>query len=572
MLFQGLLLTNLVLVSTLALVGWRNRSTPSARTFALLEGVSALWVGLTLVGLELPESGGRLRVWGMTTGLSLVVVLLWFAFILRYTGRDRWLRSRRFGVVAGPLLAGAAVYWVAPRFRPLAGELDQSSTAAGTIVDSSIGMLGAVLGGYVYVLFFVGLYLVIKTVVEGPNNLVGQALAFLLGTVVTVIAGVGEVAGVPVAGYPLTQSALGVQALFWGYAVFGEQFLQARPGTARVGERAVFDELDDGILLVGNDGTVARVNPTARRYLGEDPVGSTVDTVLERMDASGFDDLPTQFEQRGRCYQAKVSAVTDWRGESVGQALVIRDVTGLIRRQQRLEVLNRIMRHNLRNDMTVIRGCANRIRGSVNGEVADMSSTIERKADGLLTISEKAVEIDRVLEHEPDPEPVDLERFLRRRVEPLADRYPDATLEMSVGPVGLRTVPRLLSLVVEEAVENALAHAGDAPLVSIEASTDGDGARIDVADDGDGIPELEVAAVTAGQETNLEHATSLGLWLIRWGTQALGGEAEFETSADGTTVRLRIPNLDPTSDGTSTGRVETGVGDRATGTARSTDG
>ena len=220
--------------------------------------------------------------------------------------------------------------------------------------------------------------------------------------------------------------------------------------------------------------------------------------------------------------------------------------------------------------MTVIRGCANRIRGSVNGEVADMSSTIERKADGLLTISEKAVEIDRMLEHEPDPEPVDLERFLRRRIEPLADRYPDATLEVSVGPVGLRTVPRLLSLVVEEAVENALAHAGDAPLVSIEASTDGDGALVDVADDGDGIPELEVAAVTSGRETDLEHATSLGLWLIRWGTQALGGEAEFDTSEEGSTVTLRLPDLAAAGNGTPTDGVATGPEGRAVGGGRST--
>jgi hypothetical protein len=67
------------------------------------------------------------------------------------------------------------------------------------------------------------------------------------------------------------------------------------------------------------------------------------------------------------------------------------------------------MRHNLRDDMTVVRGCANQIRGSVNGDVADMSSTIVRKADGSLTISEKAVEIDRMLEHESDPEEIDIE-------------------------------------------------------------------------------------------------------------------------------------------------------------------
>jgi len=358
--------------------------------------------------------------------------------------------------------------------------------------------------------------------------------------------------------------------VLWGYAVFGYQFLTEVPAVARIGERAVFDEIEDGILVVDDAGTVARANPRARSYLGTNPVGGSIGAVLDRLDATSLDDLPTRFQRQGRNYRVKSSDVRSWRGEPIGHTPVIRDVTGLSRRQQRLEVLNRIMRHNLRDDMTVVRGCANQIRGSVNGDVADMSSTIVRKADGLLTISEKAVEIDRMLEHESDPEEIDIEPFLQRRVEPMADRYPDATLEVTVDAVELRTVSRLLSMVVEEAIENALRHAGDAPVVSVGASTEGDGVRIEVTDDGDGIPELEVAAVTSGRETDLEHATSLGLWLIHWGTQALGGEAEFDTSEEGSTVTLRLPDLAAAGNGTPTDGVATGPEGRAVGGGRST--
>ncbi|PSQ41556.1 hypothetical protein BRD14_06135 [Halobacteriales archaeon SW_5_68_122] len=98
MLTRLVLASSLFLLCGLAIVGWRNRSDPGAGVFGLLEAVSAVWVALTVVGLSLPPGVARLRVWGATTALSLLVVLLWMAFILRYTGRDRWLRPTRFGV------------------------------------------------------------------------------------------------------------------------------------------------------------------------------------------------------------------------------------------------------------------------------------------------------------------------------------------------------------------------------------------------------------------------------------------------------------------------------------------
>lgn len=38
----------------------------------------------------------------------------------------------------------------------------------------------------------------------------------------------------------------------------------------------------------------------------------------------------------------------------------------------------------------------------------------------------------------------------------------------------------------------------------------------------------------------LEHGSGLGLWLVKWGTERLGGQIEF-TVEDGTTAILRLP-------------------------------
>jgi len=555
---QVLLGVNVCLLLGLAVVGWRNRTTVAARSFAVLQAVSAVWAALTVVGLWLPPGAARLSVWGVTTGTSLVVVTLWFGFILSYTGREDWLTVRRGGVVAAPLIAGGAVYGLAPSWSLLAGETEQATIAAGTVVVSSVGPVGAVLGAYVYAVFLVGLALVVRTVLEGDGLFAGQAIALVLGTLVTVLASAGAIAGVPVDGYPLTQVALGGQSLFWGYAVFRQQFLALVPGVARIGERVVFGELDDGVLVVDSDGTVLRANPRARAFLGHDAdglVGASVDDLLDRMRASSIADLPARFQRQGRTYRATASTVTNWRGDDVGRALVIRDVTDLVERQQRLQVLNRVLRHNVRNDVNVLLGVADRLRQHHDPAVTALGETVARETDGLESISTKVVEIERLFDRTTVVETVDLPALVEDVTTPLADRHPDATVATAVAVDELRTDRWLLSVVLEELVENALLHAGDAPRVNVEATRSGDDVRIAVSDDGPGIPEIEVDTIRSGEETDLQHATGLGLWLVYWGTRTLGGDVEIVTSDEGSTVALSLADRrDGREDGAAAAR------------------
>jgi len=549
-------LTSTVLVATaglllcLAVVGWRNRSVPSARSFAALEAVSAVWVGLVLVGLQLPAGRERLAVWGLATGGSLVTVALWLGFILIYTGREEWVRPRRFSALVAPLTAGATAYAVAPSWSPLVARTEQRTLSVGTVVEASVGTVGGVLGIYVYAVFLAGLALVVVTVLRGSELFAGQATALVLGTLVTVLASAGELVGVPVSGYPLTEVALGGQSLFWGYAVFRQQFLALVPGVARIGERAAFEELDDGVLVVGGDGTVIRANPRARSYLGAERgklVGTAVRTVLGRMEAAALADLPTRFRRQGRTYQATVSAVTNWEGDPVGRVVAIRDVTGLVRRQQRLQVLNRVLRHNVRNDANVLLDVAERLQDRDDPELVSLGETVAEETDDLVTISGNVVEIERLFDRTTTVDPVDLRALVEGAVEVLADRYTAGTVATTVDDGGdrsqLHTDRWLLSTVLKELVENALEHAGDAPRVSVEASRTEDGARIVVADDGPGIPSTEVETIRSGEETDLQHATGLGLWLVYWGAQSLGGDVRITVSETGSTVTLSVPDL-----------------------------
>lgn len=528
----------------LTAVAWRYRMKRGAKLFAVLQVTAVVWVGVTILGLRTPPGTTQLRVWGASTGLSLVVTVLWFGFILSYTGRDRWLRAQRLGIISVPVLIGALVYVVAPTWSPLAGEITQETIAAGTVVTASIGPLGIALGVYLYLFFAAGLGLVVKTVLQGSRLFVGQGLAFVVGSLITIVAGFLVVVGIPIEGYPLTQVALGGQAVLWGYAVFGQQLLRVVPAVTEVAEQAVFDDLDDGLVVVNSAGNIVRTNPRANSALdARELTGDPIEPVLESMGVDTVDDLPTRFENDGRTYRTNVSKIRNWQGEPVGDALIVRDITPLVTREQRLGVLNRILRHNVRNDMTIVMGVGEQLRSHSDDNLATYGKKLTETARNLTDVSEKAIEIERMFGTSMATGQVDLSTTMDETVSRLSAEYPAATVITSVDAETVRTDRQILISVIEEVVTNALEHAGDEPAVRIEAAPTDAGTEITVTDDGPGIPDAELRPVTAGEETALKHASSFGLWFVTWGVQALGGTVDIETMPSGTRVTLTISDL-----------------------------
>jgi signal transduction histidine kinase len=67
-----------------------------------------------------------------------------------------------------------------------------------------------------------------------------------------------------------------------------------------------------------------------------------------------------------------------------------------------------------------------------------------------------------------------------------------------------------------------------------------------VADDGPGIPEMEIEVLESGEETPLAHSSGIGLWLVNWLTDHLNGQISFENREPrGSIVTVRLPKPDP---------------------------
>ena len=102
---------------------------------------------------------------------------------------------------------------------------------------------------------------------------------------------------------------------------------------------------------------------------------------------------------------------------------------------------------------------------------------------------------------------------------------------------------------VNNLIENAAVHNdGTDPRVTVSARVEGDQAVVRVTDNGPGIDEYELEILDSGTETPLRHGSGLGLWLVKWGTETIGGSVDFEPAEPtGTIATLTVPLSD--SDG-----------------------
>ena len=261
--------------------------------------------------------------------------------------------------------------------------------------------------------------------------------------------------------------------------------------------------------------------------------------------------------------QVRVSPVADDAGDVTRFLGFQADVTERKRTEQLIRLLNRVLRHNLRNEMNVVLGIGSHLRENADADPAALGERLTGTADRMVGLSERARELERYARTERDPERLDTETLLSTVADRYREQFPAATVDVIVETdYGVCAGPEL-DRALGELVENALKHdPAPEPRASIAARTvDGsapasaasdpavaaDGGtwvELTVADDGPGIPGTEAAVIERGEETQLEHGSGLGLWLVNWVVTRYGGSCQVEGCDDGTTVTVRLPAVD----------------------------
>lgn len=524
---------------------WRHRDEAGADWFMVLSFSLVVWTLVCTIGIVSPTDRLRVLTWSLEFSLGGWLTIPWFCFALSYTGYGRLLTTRR--LLALTVVPAINTVVITTNLGGLAWSDAVVSTIDGVAtVDFTIGSWLLFHYGYTYLVLLAGLGVIVRCFVVDRWFERGQGIALIVGAVVPLVTEIA-VMMTPLSTLPvtLTPFVLAVSAAAFGYALFNHRLLSAVPGTQRLGEVAAVDAIDEGVIVLNARGEVVSTNPVVRSIVGEEVSsihGAAFETLFD--EVAGLEELPTTVSPDGRrTYQVSTSSIDGSMGEPIGHTVLFKDVTAIERHRQRLQVVHRLLRHNIRNDMNVVQGYATMLRENGSNEAA----IIEETATGLLELATKMRQAEGLLQDDAGTVyRIDCGELVAGTVAAARESYPETSFSLEIDrddDLVLDTDPDALEFVVAELLENASVHTdGSETPVTVRVERECDSVEIAVADTGPGISEEELRAITEGEETPLEHTSGIGLWLCTWGVHRLGGDLRFgENAPRGTVVEIRLP-------------------------------
>lgn len=317
------------------------------------------------------------------------------------------------------------------------------------------------------------------------------------------------------------------------------------------------------IFLANADGEITYVNPAFEEITGyeaREAIGRSPRLLKsEEMDEAFYEGLwgtitagevweGTLVNRRksGELYyvhQTIAPVVVD--GEVVEFVAIQTDVTELRERRKQVEKLENVLRHDLRNQLNVVQGYADRLREGTertDENVEALSEAVSR----LLSTVEKGQRLQTFLSTTTTSTPRDVVPVVESAVAGLREEFRGVEISLETPAEAVALAVADLSAAVEELVRNGIVHnESDRPRVEVTVERTDGWVDVRVADNGSGIPEMEYESLESDAVSQLYHDTGFGLNLVYWIARRSGGRLLVdERGPDGVVVTLRLPRAD----------------------------
>jgi signal transduction histidine kinase len=240
-----------------------------------------------------------------------------------------------------------------------------------------------------------------------------------------------------------------------------------------------------------------------------------------------------------------IGGVTTRRGDGSPLKVtgVVVDITrrkaveqNLRERNEQLSLLNRIVRHDIRNDMSVIEGWGELLRDELPPEKESMLDRILRASQHTIELTRDVRELMAVLGAQgtdTELQSIDVVRVIEDEAERVRRTFDTAEIrvrsERSSAAVRANS---MLSSVVGNLLNNAVQHTDEeTPIVTIDIDVREESVIVTVADNGPGIPEAQRNTVFEQEAKGPDsEGTGLGLYLVKTLVDAYGGDVSVSAN------------------------------------------
>ncbi len=222
--------------------------------------------------------------------------------------------------------------------------------------------------------------------------------------------------------------------------------------------------------------------------------------------------------------------------------------------------------HEIKNPLTPIKLSIQHIRRAYRDRRADFDPILESNVEQILTEIDRLTEIARAFSRYGAPEevagvtePVDVAGVAREVL--TLYRAPDRSVRYLLKVESPDTVAAARSSELREVIvnllENSRAAVGAEGVVEVCVDAPGDMVRLEVRDDGEGIPPELLPHIFDPHFSTRSSGTGLGLAIVRRLVESWGGELGAESEPGrGTTVWVAIPRATPPTPREGAGGVD----------------
>ncbi len=316
-----------------------------------------------------------------------------------------------------------------------------------------------------------------------------------------------------------------------GYFIFNQLLQSEHKSFTEIVER-----IDDPVMLQNRDGTYRVVNQAVADLAGrpkEALVGQRESVFMDRETAETIEKMkdrvltteeplsyqlsPTFPDGTERTFATARYPYYDSDGQLDGTIAICRDVTDLEQHKRQLQVLDRVLRHNLRNNMNVITGHAEVIADEAAGKTAEHAAKITETSERLLALSQKQRDITQFLSESHTIRQIDIRLLVENLAVQVGSTHPNAEIKISGGQEQQVSALSAIEQAIEELLTNSVVHADHPdPVVSVQIGATDDTVQVRISDENSRISEMDKDILFGNEQlTNLRHGSGLGLWLVR---------------------------------------------------------
>lgn len=331
---------------------------------------------------------------------------------------------------------------------------------------------------------------------------------------------------------------------------------------------SAYDTLNIGIALYDPaEGTILDANDRFETILGY-PTERLCELTVDAYTANTYPHSASEFRDRLQASAAGDPQQFTWRvkradGELIwvqidlsqqrlsGQSCVcaeLRNITDYYETHHRAELFWRLLRHNLRNEATIIVGNAAQISAHTEADpIQETAATIQARGENLGEMADSVKEIEQAV---ADTETQRVRRHataaVRDVVSEVQTAYPAAEITLKERAEMGINVDDAFVYALRHALENAIVHSDETePVVDVSIGPSPNTGRVEICitDTNPPIPEEELEALfTPTETTNTSHGSGTGLFVMKWCIESLKGEIKFETrDLEGNAVYFYLP-------------------------------